>query len=102
MSGAGRDQSFQDYMNKRMLEDAGIPPVEMQEVQAKSSYHTLTSESKKILRIEEDYLGHTQAGSGIFRLASSASLEFTKWSPTNAICTCRNVLMGSFQDLDLQ
>ena len=30
MSGAGRDQSFQDYMNKKMQEDAQIRAIEMQ------------------------------------------------------------------------
>ena len=31
MSGAGRDQSFQDYMNKKMQEDAQRRAIEMQE-----------------------------------------------------------------------
>ena len=35
MSGAGRDQSFQDYMNKKMQEDAQRRAIEMQEDQAR-------------------------------------------------------------------
>tara|TARA_B000000532_G_C18522281_1_gene257795 strand:- start:142 stop:447 length:306 start_codon:yes stop_codon:yes gene_type:complete len=31
MSGAGRDQSFQEYMNKKMQEDAQRRAIEMQE-----------------------------------------------------------------------
>ena len=35
MSGAGRDQSFQDYMNKKMQEDAKRRAIEMQEDQSR-------------------------------------------------------------------
>lgn len=38
MSGAGRDQNFQDYMNKKMQEDAQRRATEMQEDQARRQF----------------------------------------------------------------
>ena len=35
MSGAGRDQSFQDYLNKKMQEDAQRRAIELQEDQVR-------------------------------------------------------------------
>jgi 50S ribosomal subunit-associated GTPase HflX len=66
MSGAGRDQSFQDYMNKRMREDAERRAVEMQEDQARQFQRQREQEMLN----RRGLFGATQAGSGIQGLAS--------------------------------
>lgn len=66
MSGAGRDESFQDYLNKKMREDAQRRAIEMQEDQARQFQRQREQEMLN----RRGLFGATQAVSGIQGLAS--------------------------------